>query len=81
MDVQELLKRFTQLPRAGLGAANLTDRDRIALAIAAGVPVQIELEGHMLSISSLVPFGVTDRGDGGYIVASMQGDRVKSSIA
>lgn len=67
--INDIIRQLTRLPRPGLGAANLTDRDKLALAIAAGVPVETEIEGGMLTIRSLCKFGVADRGDGGYIVA------------
>lgn len=56
-------------PRKGTPAADLTDRERIALAIAAGAPITSEMEGGMLHFRTAVPVGIADRGDGGYIVA------------
>ena len=57
-------------PRRGTPAAELTDRDKLALAIAAGVPVQTSMEGMQLTVKALRSIGVADRGDGGYIVAT-----------
>lgn len=59
---------FTLLPRKGTPAAELTDRDRMALAIAAGAPTEVVMDGTKLTIRTTVPVGVADRGDGGYIV-------------
>ena len=60
---------FTMLPRKGTPATDLTDRDRLALAIAAGAPTEAVMEGTKLTFRTTVPVGVADRGDGGYIVA------------
>lgn len=60
---------FTMLPRKGTPAAELTERDRLALAIAAGAPTEAVMDGTRLTLRTTVPIGVADRGDGGYIVA------------
>ena len=62
-------REFTRLPQQGTPAAELTDRDRLALAIAVGVPTEFEMNGTMLTLRSTVPFAVADRPGGGYIVA------------
>jgi hypothetical protein len=62
-------RQFTQMPKEGTPASELTDRDRLALAIAAGVPTHFDMNGTMLTLHSSVPFGVADRPGGGYIVA------------
>jgi len=67
---QQAMQQFTELPRRGTPAAELTDRDKVALAIAAGVPVQTTMEGMQLTMKPLQRIGVADRGDGGYIVAT-----------
>ena len=67
---QQAMQQFTELPRRGTPAAELTDRDKLALAIAAGVPVQTCMEGMQLTVKALRSIGVADRGDGGYIVAT-----------
>ncbi len=68
--VDHAIEYFTALPRAGTPAAELTDRDKIAIAMAAGVPCVTEIFGCKLTIRSKVPFAIADRGDGGYIVAT-----------
>lgn len=67
---QQAMQQFTELPRRGTPAAELTDRDKVALAIAAGVPAQTSMEGTRLTMKVLRRIGVADRGDGGYIVAT-----------
>lgn len=68
--MESVIQQFTELPRRGTPAAELTDRDKLALAIAAGVPVQTSMEGTQLTVKALRSIGVADRGDGGYIVAT-----------
>lgn len=75
--IRAAMVHFTRLPRKGTPAADLTDRDRLALAIASGAPTEAVMEGTKLSIRTTVPVGVADRGDGGYIVAVGQKDDVK----
>jgi hypothetical protein len=66
---EDLMAQFTALPRKGTPAAELTDRDKVALAIAAGAPCEFVMNGTTLTLRTTVPIGVADRGDGGYIVA------------
>jgi hypothetical protein len=42
---EAVLKQITALPAPGTKAAQLTERDKVALAIAAGVPYRIEIDG------------------------------------
>lgn len=56
-------------PRKGTLAADLTDRERMALAIAAGAPYKSKVEDGHIVFWTAVPVGVADRDDGGYIVA------------
>lgn len=65
----ELMRRFTALPRKGTPAAELTEQEKLAVCIAAGAPTKTWMEGTILTVKTAVPCGVTDRGDGGYIVA------------
>lgn len=67
----QYLRQFTELPKPGTPAAELTDRDKLALALAADVPCEFVMKGTMLSLRSKVPFGVADRGDGGYVIGSV----------
>lgn len=57
------------LPKRGTPAAELTERDKVALAIAAGAPTKTTYADGKLTIETAVPIGVSDRGDGGWIVA------------
>jgi len=66
---ESLCRQFTDLPRKGTPAADLTDRDRLALAIAAGAKTETIFTLNVCTVRTLVPCGVIDRGDGGYIVA------------
>jgi hypothetical protein len=69
---ERMIREFTELPRKGNPAAELTDRDKLALAIAAGAPYTVvhgDRFSNTLTISTAVPVGVADRGDGGWLVA------------
>lgn len=65
---EELLRMFTALPRNGTPAAELTERDKLALCIAAGAQVVCEMNDGFMTARTAAPCGVVDRGDGGYIV-------------
>lgn len=67
--LREAISQFTTLPRKGTPAADLTERERLAVCIAAGAPTRMFTDGQTLVIETAVPCGVTDRGDGGYLVA------------
>lgn len=73
--IDQLLEQAAQhchrLPEKGTPAAELTERDRLALASAAGVPVEFEFDGTHVTMRSKVPFAITDQGDGGWIVISL----------
>lgn len=64
---------FTALPREGTPAAELTERDKLALCIAAGARVVCEVDGGFMTMRTATPCGVADRGDGGYIVGVVAG--------
>lgn len=66
---QRMIREFTELPRKGKPADELTRRDKVALAIAVGAPFETVWEGSMVTLRVKVPIGVSDRGDGGWIVA------------
>lgn len=65
----EMMRQLTALPRKWTPAAELTERETLALCIAAGAPTETVMEGGLLTVRTTVPCGVADRGDGGYIVA------------
>lgn len=67
--MENAIRQFTTLPPKGKPAAELTERDKVALFIAAGAPTETVMEGTMLTVRTTVPCGVADRGDGGYIIA------------
>lgn len=71
--IDDIYREFTRLPPKGTPAAELTDRDKVALAIAAGVDVVSEMETthgrHMLRLRTVQPVGIADSGDGRYIIA------------
>lgn len=56
-------------PRPGTLAADLTEREKLALAISAGAPYRTSMKDHMLKITIAVPVGISDRPGGGYFVA------------
>lgn len=68
-------RQFTRLPLQGTPAAELTDRDKLALAIAAGVPTRFEMHGTMLTLHS-VPLATADRPGGGYLVAWVRNESI-----
>ncbi len=68
---ESTLRHFTNLPPWGTPAAELTDRDKVALALAAGAPYKTSMSDGRLTVTT-GPVGITDRGDGGYIVAIRQ---------
>lgn len=68
--IRELvLRQMTALPPRSKPVADLTDRDKVALALAAGAPYITEMIGADFTIRTAVPVGIVDRGDGGYIIA------------
>lgn len=69
--IEAIMRQCTALPKPGTPVAELTNRDKLAIAYRAGVPCEFDISGHMMNFRSLVPFGIADRGDGGYIVAQL----------
>lgn len=67
--IRSAMRQFTALPLKGVPAADLTERDKLALCIAAGAPTETMMEGCTMTVRTTVPCGIADRGDGGYIVA------------
>lgn len=66
----EYMRRFTAVPIVGTLAHQLTERDKLALALAAGVPCEF-VPGdskNTIPVQSKVPFTVADRDGGGYVV-------------
>lgn len=57
------------LPKHGTPAADLTDTERLALALAAGATFEVDGLPGWATIRTKQLVGVTDRGDGGYVVA------------
>lgn len=68
----EFVRAMLAPPRKGIPAAELTDREKLVIAMSACVPVDFKLEGNHLVMFSRVLFGVADDGRGGYIVGSRQ---------
>lgn len=64
-----LRERMTRLPRPGTPVAELTERDKLAIAFHVGVPCSLAQDGTTVTLKTDVPCSVADRGDGGYIVA------------
>ncbi len=67
--MEDMMRRFTQLPPKGKPAADLTDQEKLALCIAAGAPTVTDNKGGMMTVATAAKCAVMDRGDGGYIVA------------
>lgn len=67
--MDKVIGEIMALPPRGKPAADLTERERLAVAIASQVPTQTFMDGHTLACRTAVPVAIGDRGDGGYIVA------------
>lgn len=67
--MSQIYRSIVELPPKGKPAADLTEREKLAVCIAAGAPTTTSVEGGFLAVKTAVPCGVADRGDGGYIVA------------
>lgn len=63
----EILRRMTVTPRQFKPVAELSDQAKLALARVAGVPIQMSVEGNMLTQSAT--FTIADSGRGTYLVA------------
>jgi hypothetical protein len=68
MTVDDVVRHFTAPPPAGRAAADLTERDKVALAIGAGVTYELVIDGTQVRIDLKQRVGFADRGDGGYII-------------
>ena len=73
--IDKIAQSLTTPPAMGTPAASLTDRQKLALCIAAGAPIESSCEGGMITFRTAVKCAVSDRGDGGYIVAIDDRDR------
>lgn len=67
--MRDFISVCARLPVRGTPAERLTDRERLALCIAAGAETEVCQDGSLIIVRTKVPCGVADRGDGGYIVA------------
>jgi hypothetical protein len=70
--LQKLRALHDCLPPPGTPAADLTEEQRLAVAILSGAPYEVRFEGFggcdaVLRVSR--PIGIADKGDGTYIVA------------
>lgn len=66
--IDEAIDQILRMPPKGVPAAMLTDRDKIAIAIAAGCRFETRVEGGRFHVDVTEPFGIHDDGRGGYIV-------------
>lgn len=66
------IEQIVKLPAPGIPVDRLTSRDKLALAIAAGVEVETTMEfsagAYVLTVSTKQPVAVTALGDGRYTV-------------
>lgn len=69
MTFDHLVNEFTRLPPLGTPAAAMTERDKVAIGLALGMPYSIYVEGTRVHLKIDCLFEIADRGDGGYIVA------------
>lgn len=67
---EKIRAEMHRLPAPGTPADQLTERDKVAIASAAGVPCELVVEGHQAVFRTTEPVTIVDRGDGGYIVYS-----------
>lgn len=76
--IQSIMERTREklfgFPPVGTKVTDITDQQKLAIAVANGVPYETVMEGRTLVLRSLVPFSIADDGKGGYILA------VKGSI-
>jgi hypothetical protein len=68
--VQLAMREMLALPPKGKPAAELTDREKIAVYVMAGVDVEVLNDGKHLTVRTLRPCGIVDRPGGGYIVGT-----------
>lgn len=73
--IDALVREFHRLPEPGTPAHKLTNRDKLAIAMAAGVPTHLEFEGTTCRLVSDVAFEVLDSGDGAWLVVQGPKDR------
>lgn len=66
--IDEAIDEVLRMPAIGTPAARLTDRDKVAIAIAAGCRFETRVEGGRFHVDVTEPFGIHDDGRGGYIV-------------
>lgn len=71
----QILAQFTSLPSISLEAEELTDRDKVALAIAAGEEFDLAFEAGRVTVKIRYPVGVYKR-DGRFVVLRMS-DQMK----
>lgn len=68
--IGEFVKRLIALPPVDKLAADLDEREKLAVAFAADRDlVTFEIQGHMLNMRSTTELAISDRPGGGYIVA------------
>ena len=67
--VDLMLEEVTQLPKPGTPAAQLTDNQKFALAVAYGAPYRTWFDAGRLRFETTVPVGIADKGDGSWVVA------------
>lgn len=72
MTIDELRDYFLRLPPKGTKAADLTDRDKVALAHAAGVECEIVMDGTHMHMRTKAPVGFADLPDGRLIIGIAQ---------
>ncbi len=73
--IDAIIREFSRMPDPGTPAHKLTDRDKLAIAMAAGVPAHFEYEGTTCRLVSDVPFAISDRGDDGWFVIQGPGEK------
>ena len=64
-----ITREVLTLPRKGTPAADLTDRERFALCVAAGARFENTGTGMRAEFRTIERCGIADRGDGGWFVA------------
>lgn len=68
--LDDLVAAFTRLPPRGRRAADLSDQERLAVCLAAGVRAETAMDGTVVTVRTAVPCAVLDREGGGYTVVA-----------
>ena len=83
--MQDAIDHFVRIPKYGTPVSELTERDKLALCIAAGVEFETSCEPdksgtYRISVKLKRPAGVVDLGDGKFTVFVGPNPRVRARV-